>query len=284
MAYSTYSEDRIFTNKMHKLAIEKIYTPLGLIEIKPTTEAEKELANLKDCYQGIDYRFVKTKNNETREFIFQERFRRNGGNDFTLRYKREENEDETQYFSEFYKLKSAIKKSNQNYFLLYGIINEEESDFVKYVIINLNKLYAAIDAGQIIIDDNLSGYSKMSEDKSILYAAVNKNKDFSNNTTYSSSSFVVFDVRYLVNYFNGIVSVEYGFMEKAQHLATDKQIYALNKISKDKGLQLYNTSQLNKTEARVLFAFLNDSNLIPEEVKDFIKDPETAKIVVKYLR
>ena len=87
-----YADDRSYTDTIHdNIIIAKIYP-----ELKWTPkELDKELAQLKDSDYAIDYH-VTNKNGEL--LAIQERFRRGKFarlyNDFTLRYERENNEEE----------------------------------------------------------------------------------------------------------------------------------------------------------------------------------------------
>ncbi|MCI6900024.1 MAG: hypothetical protein MR846_05495, partial [Tenericutes bacterium] len=146
-----------------------------------------------DINNSVDYFAIDSNNNKI--ITIQERFREKkylNYNDFTIRYKRIFNKDPNRKLSEFFKL-------NVNYFV-YGIIDQSKIDvnengkFVKYAIINIEKLLEMIDNGRIIIDESLqSKYCKIEDN--ILRCPVIENYDH-------SSSFVPFDIKILKNLFD----------------------------------------------------------------------------------
>ena len=94
MAKTThYADDRSYTDTIHdSIIVPKIYPQLGWTPYA----LEKELAQLQDSDYAIDYHAT-NKNGEL--IAIQERFRRGRAakmyNDFTLRYERENNEEES---------------------------------------------------------------------------------------------------------------------------------------------------------------------------------------------
>ena len=104
MANTNYKDDKKFTDYVHKtIIVPNIYTSFGWKELPK----QPDLSEIKDSLFAIDYE-VKNRNNE--KLLLQERFRRSKYhqyNDFTLRYERNENQDETEQKSEFYKNKTS---------------------------------------------------------------------------------------------------------------------------------------------------------------------------------
>ncbi|MDD6942163.1 MAG: hypothetical protein SOV80_02635 [Bacilli bacterium] len=185
-----YNDDRKFTNYVHEnIAKKQIYPKLNwIIQDINTIVAENV-----DINNSVDYFAIDSNNNKI--ITIQERFREKkylNYNDFTIRYKRIFNKDPNRKLSEFFKL-------NVNYFV-YGIIDQSKIDvnengkFVKYAIINIEKLLEMIDNGRIIIDESLqSKYCKIEDN--ILRCPVIENYDH-------SSSFVPFDIKILKNLFD----------------------------------------------------------------------------------
>lgn len=185
-----YNDDRKFTNYVHEnIAKKQIYPKLNwIIQDINTIVAENV-----DINNSVDYFAIDSNYNKI--ITIQERFREKkylNYNDFTIRYKRVFNKDPNRKLSEFFKL-------NVNYFV-YGIINQSKIDvnengkFVKYAIINIEKLLEMIDNGRIIIDESLqSKYCKIEDN--ILRCPVIENYDH-------SSSFVPFDIKILKNLFD----------------------------------------------------------------------------------
>ena len=146
---SNYLSDRAFTDYIHRnLALPIIYEPLKWTQIN----LDEALAKKIDIQKGIDYVFrnekgvIKTVQERFREVKYQ-RY-----SDFTIRYRRDGNIHQDRRKSEYYKMKAA--------YFTYGITNcykkemNKCSDFVKFAVIDLKKVYEKIDAGQIIIRDN----------------------------------------------------------------------------------------------------------------------------------
>lgn len=180
-----YDKDRSFTDYIHRnLALPIIYTPINWTQVELDDDYAEEI----DMQQGIDYIF--RDNNGNRKTV-QERFREvkyKIYSDFTIRYRRDENIHQDRHQSEYYKMKA-------DYFT-YGITNcyknvslDKCTDFVKYAIIDLKKVYEKIDAGDIIIRDNGKNTCTLEENKII--CPVKYNRD-------GSSSFFPIEISFLV--------------------------------------------------------------------------------------
>lgn len=179
-----YISDRSFTDYIHKnIAIPKIYNPLGWSKIdRDTLEAEHD-----DIFNGIDYAF----NDGSKMVSVQERFREKKYaiySDFTIRYRRDRNALTDRHESEYYKMKA-------NYFV-YGITNCEKirinncSDFLKYAVVDLEKVYSKLDEGLIIISDNNKNNCEIVDGKII--CPIKYNRD-------GSSSFFPIEISHLIN-------------------------------------------------------------------------------------
>ena len=182
---SAYTSDRAFTDYIHRhLALDLIYTPIHWTPV----DLDAAYAEKIDMQQGIDYIFKdKTGNLKT----VQERFREvkyQKYSDFTIRYRRDGNMHQDRKQSEYYKMKA-------DYFT-YGITNCHKNtdlnrctDFVKYAIIDLKKVYEKIDAGEIIIRDNGKNFCSLKDRKII--CPIKYNHD-------GSSSFFPIEIAFLV--------------------------------------------------------------------------------------
>lgn len=197
---SKYTNDREFTNYIHtNIAIPDIYEPLAWTEKKLDAEYALNI----DLHNGIDYIF-QNKEGETK--TVQERFRESkykNYNDFTIRYRRDENTHSERRISEYFKMKA-------DYFT-YGITNGEKNNlassqsFLKYAIINLKKVYEKIDQKLIIILDNKENVCIIQNEKII--CPVKYNVD-------GSSSFFPIDISFLVKLWGKEMIVsQKGFME-----------------------------------------------------------------------
>lgn len=198
---TTYISDRLFTNYIHEnLAIPKIYDKIQWQEHNIDPD---ELERM-DLNQGIDYIF-KDDNGDMK--TVQERFRESKYqkySDFTIRYRRDNNVHKERVESEYYKM-------NASYFT-YGITNciktEDLSnctDFIKYAVIDLEKVYPKIDDGSIIISDNNENFCKIIDDEKI-ECPVKYNKD-------GSSSFFPIDISLLVKLWGSeMIITEKGFL------------------------------------------------------------------------
>ncbi|MGS0747783.1 hypothetical protein [Halpernia sp. GG3] len=145
---ANYKIDRAFTDLIHKeVALFKIYKQLGWQEIL----RDKDEAIQADIKDGIDYAFFANGKTVT----VQERFREKQYaiySDFTIRYRRDHNVHSDRKESEYYKIKA-------DYFV-YGVTNCDKnsshtcSDFLKYAVVDLKKIYKKLDCGDIFIVDN----------------------------------------------------------------------------------------------------------------------------------
>ena len=150
--------------------------------------------------KGIDYVFkyddeIKTVQERFREIKYQKY------SDFTVRYRRDMNPHQDRHQSEYYKMKA--------HYFTYGITNcyktdfTECSDFVKYAIIDLEKVYTKIDSGKIIIEDNHRMTCQIIDDK--IVCPIKYNRD-------GSSSFFPIEISYLVKLWgNEMIISQKGF-------------------------------------------------------------------------
>jgi len=182
---ASYSADRAFTDYIHKnLALPLIYKPINWTKVDLEDDYHRKI----DMQQGIDYIF-RDKNGNLK--TVQERFREvkyKKYSDFTIRYRRDGNIHQDRHQSEYYKMKA-------NYFT-YGITNcyknlslDKCTDFVKYAIIDLKKVYEKIDNGDIIIKDNKRNTCTIEDHKII--CPIKYNRD-------GSSSFFPIEISFLV--------------------------------------------------------------------------------------
>ncbi|MFC6267036.1 hypothetical protein [Frigoriflavimonas asaccharolytica] len=197
-----YTDDRSFTDFVHKnIAVSKIYNEIGWVQ----EVLEEKYAEKIDRENGIDYIFkkdgiIKTVQERFRERKFQKY------SDFTIRYRRDGNIHEARRESEYYKMKAA--------FFTYGITNclktdiAECTDFIKYAIIDMEKVYSKIDSGEIRIKDNGANFCKViiENNQKIIECPVKFNKD-------QSSSFFPIEISYLIDLFGeNIVIAQKGFL------------------------------------------------------------------------
>ena len=196
---ASYLQDRNFTDYIHKnLALPKIYTPIDWKQVDLETAYAKKI----DMQQGIDYIFKDNKNNLK---TVQERFREvkyQNYSDFTIRYRRDRNIYQNRHQSEYYKIKA-------DYFV-YGITNcfknglNKCTDFIKYAVIDLKKVYEKIDTGDIIIKDNDKNICVLENNK--IVCPVKYNRD-------GSSSFFPIEIAFLVQLWGKeIVVSQKGFI------------------------------------------------------------------------
>ena len=195
-----YKKDRKFTDFVHKeIATPVIYNKLGWKE----KLLDSELAAKIDMENGVDYIFI---NGAAKEIKIQERFRDQkykNFNDFTIRYRRDFNENKSQHQSEFYKLKAD--------YLVYGITNttkenidvNQSLNFIKFAIVNLKVLFNKLRNEQITIKEKIK-QSKIEDNKLIVPVLYNKDK---------SSSFIAFDIEQLCDLFSydRIILIQKGF-------------------------------------------------------------------------
>lgn len=178
-----YINDRGFTDYIHNnIALPKIYDSLGW---RPVSVEEARAHHI-DMFNGIDYVFKK---NDTIKTV-QERFREKKYekyNDFTIRYRRDGNYHSERHESEHYKIDAD--------FFTYGITNcfktdlTQCTDFLKFAVIDLKKIYEKLNSGEIIIRDNKKNVCEIENNK--LVCPVKYNTD-------NSSSFFPIDIPLLV--------------------------------------------------------------------------------------
>ncbi|MDD6666342.1 MAG: hypothetical protein PUE48_08420 [Eubacterium coprostanoligenes] len=192
-----YRDDREFTDEQHKRnAIPYIYDKLGWTEIS----VGEELNKYRDTCSAIDYEFTDQKG---KKIFVQERFRKSNYsnyNDFTLRYERPNNEDETEQKSEFYKIKSFLHRNNDSFIFVYGFEPPKNRPIQKFAVIDLRALFKHIADKEICIleaDIKIPNNCK-------LEAPIIHNKD-------SSSNFVCFDVNKLNEVFDDVIIWQIGF-------------------------------------------------------------------------
>lgn len=194
-----YSDDRAYTNYIHThVALPKIYNLIYWVQVCLDHKIAEEI----DMQQGIDYVF-KDRSGATK--TVQERFRESKYqkySDFTIRYRRDGNIHSDRRESEYFKMKA-------DYFT-YGITNgsklklTECTDFIKFAIIDLRKVYEKIDCGLILIRDNKKNTCFIGNGKII--CPIKYNKD-------GSSSFFPIDISYLVRLWGSeIIIFQKGFI------------------------------------------------------------------------
>ena len=194
---ATYSSDRAFTDMVHNtLALPKIYAPLNW---QPYVLSAKKATEI-DMFKGIDYVFTND------GFItVQERFREKKYQqytDFTIRYRRDQNPLAERHQSEYYKMKAA--------YFVYGITNclKDDitpcTDFIKYAVIDLKKLYEKLDDGSILIQDNGKHLCQIIDGKMLCPVKYN---------TDGSSSFFPIEISFLVKLWgNDMLVAQKGFL------------------------------------------------------------------------
>lgn len=180
----SYRNDIAFTEYVHnKIALEKIYKPLGWKKIKINAELAEDL----DINQGIDRVF---ETNEGNIVTVQERFRieqYKKYNDFTIRYTRDKNLHEDRRRSEFFKIEA-------DYFV-YGITNCENNmdrkcnDFYKFAVIDMKAIKNLLQDEIIIIDEDSQDKTSLLKDGKLIVPVL-ENQD-------SSSEFIALDIRSL---------------------------------------------------------------------------------------
>lgn len=152
-----YRIDRNFTDSRHEDLITRvIYPELGWTEVEGLSD---ELRELRDCTESIDYEII---DGDSVHIMTQERIRRSNYNnfvDFTIRFERPQNENEIERLSEYYKMKAYCNRHrNVPFYFLYAITADNET-YSKYVLVNLQALFAHIRNDEIQIDrSNKSSY------------------------------------------------------------------------------------------------------------------------------
>ncbi len=196
---ANYKDDRAFTDSVHKnLALPIIYKALDWQKV----ELKNDYANYIDMVKGIDYVFKK--NGEI--YTVQERFRTQdykAFSDFTIRYRRDYNSFEDRKASEYYKMKA--------HYFTYGIINTSKNEvkkasrFLKFAVIDLQKVYEKLDSKAIFISDNHKNTCCITSDNR-LECPIKYNAD-------KSSSFFPIDISYLVQLWGSeMVVLQQGFL------------------------------------------------------------------------
>ena len=194
----SYLRDRAFTDQVHKqIALPIIYEQLKWQKV--TLDAAK--ASHIDMHKGIDYVFKY----EGKYMTVQERFRErkyHNYSDLTIRYRRDGNKYADRHESEYYKMKAA--------YFTYGITNCDKSevnkcsDFLKFAVIDLQKVYEKIDSGDIFIADNKRHRCILAGNK--IECPIKYNSDF-------SSSFFSIEISYLAALWgNEIIIAQKGFL------------------------------------------------------------------------
>ena len=195
-----YKSDREFTDIVHsKLACSIIY-PLLNWDIQ---DMNLKMLNNIDTQNAVDY--IAIDKNKIKTVTIQERFREqkySNYTDFTIRYKRDYNKHDERKLSEFFKL-------DADYFV-YGIIDtdkcrvNEAKKFLKYCVIDVNKLKQLIDSELIVIDEK-SGMKKCFVKDEKLVCPVIQNHD-------CSSSFIPVDILLLYALFeDDVIVLQDGF-------------------------------------------------------------------------
>ena len=191
-----YKSDREFTDFVHtNLACKIIYPKLNW-EIQ---DLNLKMLNNIDTRNAIDKNIIKT-------VTIQERFREkkySNYTDFTIRYKRDHNQFDERKLSEYFKL-------DADYFV-YGIIDESKANvykaksFLKYCVIDINKIKEYIDLEKIIIREN-TNLKKCIIENNKLICPVIENRDY-------SSSFFPIDIVMLSMLFedDNIIVLQEGF-------------------------------------------------------------------------
>lgn len=197
-----YRSDRKFTDKVHeKAALKYIYKRLGW-KIKNIDPEKLEKMDMK---KGIDYVFT---DSFGKTVTVQERFREKSYktyNDFTLRYRRDANNNADRKKSEFYKIEAD--------YIVYGIIdkskeyvmnNGNDIGFEKFAVINSKVLFELISQGYIAVDIN-AGENYFENGK--MHISIKQNSD-------GSSSFAVFDLKMLNDMFSRqeLIILQEGFI------------------------------------------------------------------------
>ena len=275
MKTTHYADDRSYTDTIHdSIIVPKIYPQLGWTPYA----LDKELAQLQDSDYAIDYHATNT-NGEL--IAIQERFRRGRAakmyNDFTLRYERENNEEEIEQKSEWFKMKGKIKRFKKPYYMLYGVVNDTFDDLYKYAVIDLRVFFDAFRQGKICIDTEINNTIRSKVKDGILYAGCGKNKD-------DSSSFVTFDIIQLHQVLPEAVIAQQGYFGTATRKAevverkeettvdgrtcnaTPKQIQYLERLASDNNFRIVNRSVLTRSEASHLINYFTDGKN-KEEIK-----------------
>lgn len=262
----TYKNDRSYTDSVHdNLAVKIIYPKMGWT---PKT-VDDQLATMKDSEYSIDYHAV---NSDGCDIVIQERFRRPDKarfDDFTLRYEREENPEEIEQKSEFFKMKGKLRRFGEPFYMAYGTLNTTMDGFAKYAILDLRAFFDHYNKKEIIIDVDVK-FSKI--ENNVLHCGVNVNVD-------KSSSFMCVSIKHLSELFNDIVIYQEGFVVPRTGDATDKQINMLKYLAKQNGFILQNENYLSKADVNPLLNVLNDEEKC-KSIHKMINSGEFQKIAM----
>ena len=193
-----YQADRAFTDHVHQhLALPKIYAPMGWQPCQLNAQQAREM----DMFRGIDYVFTADGAKKT----VQERFRESQYqrySDFTIRYRRDGNKHVDRHASEYYKMKAD--------FFTYGILNGPKNnlaqctDFLKFAVVDLKKIYDCIESGAILVRDNGQPTCRIVGQR--LECPIRYNAD-------GSSSFFPIDIAHLVRLWGmEMIVVQKGFI------------------------------------------------------------------------
>ena len=196
---TTYRQDRAFTDYIHQyVALPQVYSLLGWEPFRLNKPEQEEL----DIRHGIDRVFSLP---DGRLVTVQERFRTAqyaSYQDVTFRYRRDQHQDESRRYSEFYKIQAD--------YLLYGILNCSskdtqkiaEANFQKVVLLRLAPLWQKLEEGKAIIDESRQGRSHWQDGRLII--PVNHNRD-------GSSSFIAWDIPTVIQRWPEIITLQRGF-------------------------------------------------------------------------
>lgn len=182
---ANYNSDKSFTDYVHDhLAVPLIYPQLGWKPSNVTNSYTDE----RDRQDGIDYQAVDANGFK---ITIQERFRDEfykNYNDFTIRYTREKSLRPGEKKSEFFKIDAS--------YFIYGITNGKKfldkrhtlTDFVKYIVFDVNSLKNLFRNGKIKIPDHYvsSSQVKLVNGEKTLFTAKKANTD-------GSSEFIAID-------------------------------------------------------------------------------------------
>lgn len=196
---SSYIDDRSYTNHIHhNLAIPKIYNKINWKKV----DLEQSYAKTIDMQQGIDYIFTDNSGNLK---TIQERFRESKYqkySDFTIRYRRDNNMVSSRRESEYYKMRA-------DYFT-YGITNclktdiSQCTDFIKFAVIDLKKVYEKIDIGLIVIKN--TGKHTCEKVNGKIICPIKFNHD-------GSSSFFPIEIAFLIELWGkDMILIQKGFV------------------------------------------------------------------------
>ena len=248
MSYK-YNDDRSYTDNVHNnLAVKIIYEQMGW---KPYN-VNNDLAVLQDSEYSIDYHAMDKLGNN---ILIQERFRRPGKtnfDDFTLRYEREDNPEEIEQKSEFFKMKGKLKRFSEPFFMVYGIVNSSMDGFAKYAVLNLRAFFKHYNNKEIVIDPNSR---KAFIENETLHCGLNRNAD-------NSSSFICVSIPDLLKLFDDVVVYQEGFVTQKTGDATEKQIEFVKALAERHGFSLQNEEFLSKADVSSLIALLKDERKI----------------------